>query len=165
MSDFVVPLIVVLVVILIIAASLNAVIGDRTLPVRARRLMTERERETISLIEAAVPNCRVHAQVAMAALVDCNKGLSPKQRASVRNRFDRKIIDFVLEDRSTGGVLALVELDDRSHDERRDRARDQITIAAGYRTIRLPAGKRPDRMSVRDRILAGLAEQPKLSVS
>jgi len=133
--------------------------GRKALQVIPERLMTSREREVLLLIEAAVPHCRVHAQVAMGALITCKKGLTHKHRTSVRNRFDRKIIDFVLEERSSGDVLALVELDDRTHNAREDRARDEITSAAGYRTIRLPAGMRLDRTSVCERIAAGLSRE------
>lgn len=136
------------------AAKLRAL---RTLPVRPRRLMTARERDVISMIEAAVPDCRVHAQVAMGALVDCKSGLTRAQRTSIRNRFDRKVVDFVVEEKSSGDVLALVELDDRTHSDAKDRARDDITRAAGYRTIRLPAGKRPDAAGVRAQLLSALA--------
>jgi very-short-patch-repair endonuclease len=76
----------------------------------------------------------------------------------VRNRFGRKIIDFVLEDRASGDVLALIELDDRTHNAAKDRSRDEITKAAGYRTVRFAAGKRPDRVTVREQILACLSE-------
>jgi very-short-patch-repair endonuclease len=157
MSDlfaFLVALMVFLVAVLALATKLR---GIRTLPVKGRPLMTAREREVISMIETAVPHCRVHAQVAMAAIVDCNGGLTRAQRASIRNRFDRKIVDFVLEDKSSGNVLAIVELDDRTHSATRDRARDEITRAAGHRTIRLPAGKRPNHTNVRSEILSGLA--------
>ena len=147
-----------LVVLAVLVISVKAA-GRGTLPVIPCRLMTARERDVLLLIEAAVPHCRVHAQVAMAALIDCKKGLTSKQRTSVRNRFDRKIIDFVLEERSSGNILALVALDDRTHNESRDRARDEITSAAGYRTIRFPAGMRLDRTSVRDRIAAGLSAE------
>ncbi len=159
MSDYIV--IVVAVVIALIAGYVFAVrrsIG-RALPVVPRRLMTPRERDVLLLIEAAVPQCRVHAQVAMGGLVDCRKGVTRKVSTSVRNRFDRKRIDFVLEERSSGDVLALVELDDRTHNAAKDRARDEITSAAGYRTIRLRAGKRLDAKSVRDEISAALAPQ------
>lgn len=40
---------------------------------------------------------------------------------SVRARFDRKIADFVLCERGTLKVLALVELDDRTHTAKADR--------------------------------------------
>jgi very-short-patch-repair endonuclease len=102
--------------------------------------MTKREREAIVLIERSLPNCRVHAQVAMGALVKAKTGLSKAQHAAVRNRFNQKIVDFVLEDRSTGNVVALVELDDRTHDAAKDSRRDALTLAAGYRTVRIPAG-------------------------
>lgn len=130
----------------------------RTLPVRSRRLMTARERDVISIIEAAVPHCRVHAQVAMGALIDCKSGLTRAQRTSVRNRFDRKVVDFVVEEKSSGDVVALIELDDRTHSDAKDRARDEITRAAGYRTLRLPADKRPDASGVRAQLLSALTE-------
>jgi hypothetical protein len=119
------------------------------LPIRARPLMTPREREVIKVIEEALPHCRVHAQVAMGALIDCKKDVPRNQRRAVRNRFDRKVIDFVVEDRSNGNVLALIELDDRTHNAAKDRGRDAITAAAGLRTIRLPAGERPDFANIR----------------
>ena len=157
MSDLFVSFVALIVLLLAALALATKLRGARTLPVRSRRLMTAREQEVISMIEAAVPHCRVHAQVAMAAIVNCTGGLTRAQRASTRNRFDRKIVDFVLEDRASGDVLAIVELDDRTHSAARDRARDEITQAAGHRTIRLPAGKRPNHTNVRSEILSGLA--------
>ena len=160
MSDYTLVLVLALVVLLIVGlAFAGKISGGRTLPVVPRRLMTPRERDVLLLIEAAVPHCRVHAQVAMGGLIDCRKGLTSKQRTSVRNRFDRKRIDFVLEERSSGDVLALVELDDRTHNKLKDQARDEITRAAGYRTIRLHAGKRLDQASVRDAIQADLSRE------
>jgi len=157
MSDFLFVAVGVVAVALISLPLLRRSRGGRGLPVVPRRLMTAREREVLPLIEAAVPHCRVHAQVAMGALIDGKKGLSRQEGTAVRNRFDRKRIDFVLEERSTGDVLALVELDDRTHHAAKDRARDEITSAAGYLTIRLGAGKHVDQASVREEIAAGLA--------
>jgi very-short-patch-repair endonuclease len=94
----------------------------------------------------------------MGALIDGKKGLSRKDGTAVRNRFDRKRIDFVLEERSTGDVLALVELDDRTHSQAKDRSRDEITAAAGFLTVRLRAGGRLDQASVQDAITAALAQ-------
>jgi hypothetical protein len=159
MSDYVFMVIAVVVVLLtgsVLTMTLKGS-GGKTLPVVPRRLLTQRERDVLLLIEAAVPQCRVHAQVGMGGLLECRKGLRVKHRISVRNQFDRKRVDFVLEERSSGDVLALVELDDASHNDAKDRARDKITKAAGYRTIRLRAGKRLDQTSVRDEINASLA--------
>jgi very-short-patch-repair endonuclease len=156
-SNYVI-LVLVLVVVLVIGAALKASRG-KGLAVVPRRLMTPRERQVLLLIEAAAPYCRVHSQVSMGALLDCRKGTTAKQRASIRNRFDRKRIDFVLEERSSGDVLALIELDDATHNAAKDRVRDGITGAAGYRTIRLPSGKRLDATSVREEINAILLPQ------
>jgi very-short-patch-repair endonuclease len=159
MSDYVLIGVAVLVVALLgLLVLLKGAGAAEALPVVARRLMTEREREVMILIEEAVPHCRVHSQVAMAALIDARKGLSRKDYVSVRNKFDRKIVDFVLENKASGDVLALIELDDRSHNAAKDRRRDEITKAAGYKTVRLGAGKRPDRVTVRQQILACLSE-------
>ena len=158
MSDLVLVGFAVLAILVIGLGLLAAARSSSNLSVVPRRLMTAREREAMPLIEAAVPHCRVHAQVAMGALIDSRKGLSRKEGTAVRNRFDRKRVDFVLEERSSGDVLALVELDDRTHNAAKDRARDEITSAAGYLTIRLGAGKRVDQASVREEIAAGLAQ-------
>lgn len=140
-------------VLLLAAFALSALsCGSRELPVRPRRLMTDRERRVLELIEAAAPGCRVHAQVAMAAIIDAKPGLPRGRRLGVRNRFDRKIIDYVLECRETGDVIAIVELDDRTHNVAKDAARDRVTAAAGYVTVRIPAGKRVDADLVRERL-------------
>lgn len=110
------------------------------IPVVARPLLTAREREALVALEHAFPQLRVFPQVAMGALIQARNELSRRDRALVRNRFSQKIVDFVLEDRGTGQVVALVELDDRSHNAAKDSRRDEIALAAGYRTIRIPPG-------------------------
>lgn len=124
--------------------------------VEPKPLLTRVERETLGYLEAAVPQCRVYAQVSMGALIRPKRGLSRRESWSVRGRYSQKIVDFVLEHRLTGEVLALVELDDRSHDPERDRRRDAITAAAGYMTIRLPASVRPSMVGVHNRVTAAL---------
>ncbi len=81
-------------------------------------------------LQSALPNLIVLSQVSFGAL------LTAKSRA-VRNTFDRKRADFVICDKSFK-VLAVVELDDRSHDgrEEQDANRDKLLTDAGYRVIR-----------------------------
>jgi len=116
-------------------------LAPRTPRVRAKPLLTERERAARAIIERVLPHARVHVQVSMGALLQTERGFNRSETLRVRNRFSQKIVDFVIEDRTSGAVLALVELDDHSHDNSRDRARDAMTASAGYRTIRLPAGR------------------------
>ena len=100
--------------------------------------MTQRERECIVLLESMFPEHRIHAQVAMNALIQTKAGLDNKRNTSWRNKFDRKVVDFVMEERGSGDIYALVELDDRTHNLEKDRKRDTLTQAAGYRTVRIP---------------------------
>ena len=109
--------------------------------VRSKPLMTDRERAALQIIERVLPHARIYVQVSMGALLQPARGTSQRDYLSVRNRFSQKIVDFVVEDRSSGKILALVELDDRSHNAIRDVMRDRMTASAGYRTIRIPAGR------------------------
>lgn len=156
----------VLVILLAIAVAFARLLGGKgvgSLPVRARDLMTRRERSVRDFIEAAVPGARVHAQVSMGAILAPRGGLDRSRATSVRNRFSSKRVDFLLEDRASGRILALVELDDRTHDRAADAQRDRMTARAGYRTIRLPAG-RHTHQTVRQILHAGLgAAAPGLS--
>ena len=111
--------------------------GIGSLPVRAAPLMTKRERVVCAMIERAVPHARVHAQVSMGAILRPAAGLDRSRSTSVRNRFSSKRVDFVLEDRASGDIIAIVELDDRTHNRSADRQRDRMTSRAGYLTIRL----------------------------
>lgn len=124
--------------VLVVWAMLSRNHPKKSLPLIQKRLMTEREREAILALEALFPECRIHSQVAMAAILTTKKGLEKTERSGLRNRFDRKIIDFVIEHRVNGEILAIVELDDKSHNAAKDAERDKITAAAGYRTIRIP---------------------------
>lgn len=155
-----VPLLLIGAVLLFIVLALqNMKPGGRAkLPVETKPLMSANERQIIALLEEAVPQARVHAKVGMGAIVKTRTGLSQRERMSVRGRFSQKIVDFVLEDRASGRILALVEHNSR-RSESSDRAkRDAITDAAGYTTIRLPDTRRPTAAGVRDVVLAALSD-------
>ena len=93
-------------------------------------VMTAREQQMYRLLQTALPECTVLAQVAFSALVTA-KGWAN------RNRFDRKVADFVLCSQQLN-VIAVIELDDRSHAgrEREDKERDDMLRLAGYVTLR-----------------------------
>lgn len=116
-----------------------AKVTPRTPRVRTTPLLTERERAARSIIENVLPHARIYVQVSMGALLQTGRAYNRSATLSARNRFSQKIVDFVIEDRASGKILALVELDDRSHNPLSDRLRDVMTASAGYRTIRLPA--------------------------
>lgn len=101
---------------------------------RLRNLMTAREREFIGLLRLALPDAEIHAQVAMGALVEVVGGSK-----AARNRFDRKVLDYVVCS-SAGVLLYAIELDDRSHlsesAKRRDAVKNEICAAVGLKLVR-----------------------------
>lgn len=104
-----------------------------------RGLMTAREREFIRLFRLALPDAEIHAQVAMGALVEVVGG-----GRAARNRFDRKILDYVVCS-SAGAILYAIELDDRSHlsesAKKRDAVKNEVCAAAGLRLVRYSSVK------------------------
>jgi len=109
----------------------------------ARQFLTNREHAMLVALEHVLPQCRIHAQVSMGALLEVPKRLGHRPKPSDRNGFAQKIVDFVVQDRATGRIVALIEVDGWSHDRDRDSLRDRMTGHAGYRTIRIPASVRP----------------------
>lgn len=117
--------------------------------VRPKLLLTPPERRFLSILEDALPECRIYVQVAMGALIEPARGLSQRDRMRVRGRFSQKIVDYVIEHAANGEIIALVELDDRTHSAAADRSRDAITQAAGYRTVRFHRDRWPHPNAVR----------------
>jgi hypothetical protein len=59
---------------------------------------------------------RVFPQVSFAAFLTDDGQLSRNAQWAVRAKFDRKIADFVVCERGSLKIVAVVELDDRTHD-------------------------------------------------
>ena len=117
---------------------------------KAKRLLTANELEFIGRLESAAPELRFHAQVSMGAVLDPAVPKSDgRAYMSIRGRFAQKIIDFVAQDKKTGDIVAIIELDDRTHNETKDAKRDTMLASAGYRTIRWNSKNKPDAAAIR----------------
>jgi very-short-patch-repair endonuclease len=116
---------------------------------RRKPLMTATELRFFALLNEALPEFYVFPQVGMGALLDA---------ASYRDRgrFSQKIVDFVVCQPGGMEVIAVVELDDRSHDRRRhrDRVRDSMVTAGGYRVVRWDCRMMPEVFDIRSTVLA-----------
>jgi very-short-patch-repair endonuclease len=116
--------------------------------IRRKPLLTPNETEFFHRLQRALPAYHVFPQVPSAALLTVDRELSGKARWSIRNRFDRKIADFVVCERLSLKVIAIIELDDRTHDAKADRQRDAITKAAGYQTFRFQSKQKPSEAEI-----------------
>lgn len=119
-----------LILFLAMLAKRQTATSRRPLKLQRKPVMTAREQQMYHLLQTTLPECTVLAQVAFSALVTA-KGWAN------RNRFDRKVADFVLCSQQLN-VIAVIELDDRSHAgrERQDKERDAMLRLAGYATLR-----------------------------
>lgn len=96
----------------------------------ARSPITHFESKMFLRLKSAFPRHHVLAQVAFSALITSDN-------LKVRNKFNRKVTDFVILD-SAMDVVAIIELDDPTHLKRAasDRERDAMLNEAGYDVYR-----------------------------
>jgi hypothetical protein len=137
-------------------AALKAKLGgrnDSAAKFKPKALLTSNELEFLARLEAAMPELRFFAQVAMGALLDPAVPRSDSRAYyRLRGMFSQKIVDFVAQDRESGSIVALIELDDRTHDAGKDAKRDAMLISAGYRIIRWHSKTKPDAAAIRSQL-------------
>lgn len=101
-----------------------------------KMLLTTPELRFWAVLRAALPSHLIAPQVAMGALLKPRAERYSKGFLSTRALFAQKIVDFAVIDPASGAVLAIVELDDASHDHGRDAARDAMLAQGNYAVIR-----------------------------
>jgi hypothetical protein len=150
-SHLVGPLFCALVVATILLAAGRAIFQARKpwlARIQPKPLMTHNEKAFFQRLQRALPRHYVFPQVSFGALVTDDGRLTQQKRWAVRSRFDRKIADFVVCDRESLEVVALVELDDRTHSKATDSRRDELTKAAGYHTMRFQSKQKPTETEI-----------------
>lgn len=131
---------------------------ERTPKVAHKPLLTRAEHRFLRILTEALPGYMICPQVAMGALLKVADDVDKRQVLATRNKFSQKIVDFAIVDPADGSVVALVELDDSSHDTARDRRRDAMLYRAGYRVERFSNRPFPDVPFVRDRMMSAPVE-------
>lgn len=102
-------------------------------PYKPADLMTAAELQFFATLCRALPDFHIFPQVAMGAL------LQPRTRdPAAWGRIAQQRVDFVIYDPHRAQTLAIVELDDRSHDRKSDAdaKRDRRLVDNGYHVIR-----------------------------
>jgi Protein of unknown function (DUF2726) len=145
---------------------------DDPWPVAAKNLLTEREQSLYLSLLSLYPKHKVFVQVALSQLIDVPE--DHPERQSIRNRFSQLVADFVLCHADLS-VVAVIELDDRTHlrAERQaaDARKNKALADAGLRLVRIPAGRLPSEDFLRALIDAdgqlkgGPQESPELSLA
>lgn len=78
------------------------------------------------LLDSVEPSVTVFSKVRIADVVHVKPGLSRPDFKSYFLRISQKHFDFVLCDSSSMSIIAVVELDDKSHNTKKGKARDSL---------------------------------------
>jgi very-short-patch-repair endonuclease len=116
-------------------------------------LMTDNEKEFFGRLTGALPLHFVFPQVSFSALLNANVKGDRSRHYSVRGTFAQKIADYVICDKNLN-VVAIVELDDKTHRAQNDAKRDAMLEQAGYVVIRWNSKMKPAASEISEKIIA-----------
>lgn len=119
---------IVLIIIFIIASVLiKSLPGKEYSYQRRKTLFSAAERSFLGLLDQAVSEkYRVFGKVRVADILTPANGLSGTKRQAAFNRISQKHFDYVLCSKDKLEVIAVIELDDKSHNTKKTITRDAI---------------------------------------
>jgi preprotein translocase subunit SecG len=152
--SFLIPILVVLAVAFILVLLKNSKGTNQTGTYKERNLMTDNEAEFFGRLVVALPDHYIFPQVAMSALLDTAS--SDKRTAhGDRLRIAQQRVDYVVCTKRCE-VVAVVELDDRTHSRAKDQLRDARLEQGRIRTVRFQARQKPNVGAIRAAILGSV---------
>lgn len=96
--------------------------------------LTIEEQKLYWKLKKALPDYEILSQVSFNAFI-VTKGDNQKERHAKHNTARQKVADFLICDRGFN-VIAVIELDDKSHNKEKDEKRDAMLKEAGIKTQR-----------------------------
>lgn len=117
---------------------------------KASSLMTDNEFEFFYRLVKALPQYYIFPQVSFGAILE-SIGEDYKEKQRIRLTFAQKRADYVVySDKKQ--IIAIVELDDKTHNVQNDMKRDAMLVQAGYRIIRFQSKQKPSIEEIRKMI-------------
>lgn len=107
-------------------------------------LFTPAERSFLYILDSAISdNYRIFGKVRVADVITPKKGIDRKKWQTAFNKISAKHFDYVLCCKDTLKVIAVIELDDKSHKKKSSQERDKFLeaacVSANLKLIRFPA--------------------------
>lgn len=128
------------------------------------KVLTDAEVKFFRQLQVVLTDELIFPQVAMSALIKpTGRG---KQYWSSFGKISQKRVDFAIY-RKDLSLVAVIELDDPSHDRRGDDdlQRDAYLRSAGVRTVRFDVRKWPDDATIRGKLYPGTSQLPAMRAS
>lgn len=142
----------------------RALYTEQGLPVRSREILTRNETEFLGRLKRALPDFEILPQVSMGALLEVNLPADHPDYWRIRRHFGLKVVDYIVCQKGSMTVVAAVELDDCTHDNKQlqDAQRDEMLSAAGIPTIRWDSRKKPSQEAIAQRFAELVMTKPKV---
>jgi hypothetical protein len=118
---------------------------------RARKLVSDNEAEFFGRLVVALPEFYIFPQVAMSALLESSSSNAKTAHADFL-RIAQHRADYVIANKQME-VVAVVELDDRTHSRAKDQLRDSRLEQAKIRTVRFQSKNKPNVAALRAAVL------------
>lgn len=123
---------------------------DEPWPLSARNLLSRSENKLYNNLIAMYPDHKIFVQVALSQLISVDK--THPDCAAIRARYKQLVADFVLC-RPDLSLVAVIELDDRTHEwpkrQAADARKNKALADAGIKLVRVPAGRLPSQDTLR----------------
>lgn len=127
---------------LILDGQKNVTAKEKQYKYKTKALMTDNEFEFFNRLIKALPDYYVFPQVSMSAVLNADAS-NHKERMGSRGTFSQKTIDYVICDKKQN-IVAIIELDDRTHDKIKDEKRDAMLSQVGYKIHRFESKQKPN---------------------
>lgn len=121
---------------------------------RRRELLTENEREFHRRLLSALPDLEIWPQVPIFALIEPeSRQGSARWKRGLRLISNRRV-DWVIAKR--GKPLLVIELDDKTHDPKSDKKRDQILASCDFHVLRYKSHLKPSSDEIRRDVMQAI---------
>jgi len=124
--EFVIALIIIIAIAILMLDRLKGGKSEPSFPyIQKKSLLSPAERSFFGVLKSATDGqLEIFCQVRLADIIGLKKGLEKSERQSAFNKIKAKHIDFVLCAPSDLKILAAIELDDKSHNQKKRMERD-----------------------------------------
>lgn len=132
---------------------------DENMPYNRKYLLTKNEWMFYKKIKPICDKYNLHiiSKVRLADIVEVKKGLDSKERQKYFNKIKNKHIDFILYNPENLAIIALIELDDRSHEQneraKSDKFKNNLFNTVGYKLVRAKQNDNFEKLLIENNII------------
>lgn len=145
-----IPIILIAITLVVIGSFIKNKKGKEIWPYYEKKVLSKPELILYYRLTNALPDKIILAQVQLSRVLGVKKGFN---FGEWNNRINRMSLDFVICRNEDAGIIAVIELDDKSHEKeeriKADEKKNQALASANIRIIRWKVKDMPDERTIR----------------